>query len=271
MSKDLSQNNSPSEPIHPLDVGGLVAFWDFQEEVGREFVSQGEVRYRLIERDGEVPRVAEGVFGKGGVRLGEGPWLCCPRSECPALNFRGPGVAFTVVAWIKRERAGNKGCEAVAGLWNEHGLRQYCLFLNLRIHDSAEQVGAHVSGTGGASPGEKYCMEAAIGATEIGFNEWHCVAMSYDGARAYAWLDGRLDVREKWNPFSYKAGIFDTGPGGADFTVGAVQRPDWVDEDRRPHGAVTANFYGGLLGGLAVFERAVSAEEMVGLARWART
>lgn len=258
--------------MSPLDPPDLVAFWDFADAPsGPGFVARGPHAYRLHEQDGAVERVRDGVFGPHAIRLGQGPWLSCPRAACPALDLHGPDAQFTVVAWLKREPAPPEqpGCQAVAGMWNEHGRRQYCLFLNLHIHDSAEQVGAHVSGVGGPTPGFKYCMDAAIGATPVPFDTWRVAAASYDGHAAYAWLDGRLDTRGDRNPYAYPAGLFDAGADGADFTVGAVARPERVDEARVAHGAVIANRYHGLLGGLAVYARALSADEIAAISRLA--
>ena len=39
-----------------------------------------------------------------------------------------------------------------------------------------------------------------------------------------SYLDGRLDYRDKYNPFEYREGLFDGGVDGSDFTVGAVDR-----------------------------------------------
>jgi len=249
---------------NPLHVKDLVSFWDFSEPSG-DFMALGPYPYRLRECDGPVERVAEGVFGTQSVRLGQTPWLSTPRAQCPALNIRGKKASLSVVAWIKRE-PGEKGCQAVAGMWNEHAMRQYCLFLNLGIWGSAEQVGAHVSGVGGATPGYKYGMDAAIGATDVPFGVWQCVAISYDGEYARAYLNGVLDDRGDRNPYRYPGGLFDPGPDGADFTVGAVARPETVDEDFKPRGAVIANRYHGLLGGLAIYRRALSDREMAALA-----
>jgi hypothetical protein len=251
----------------PTDFPNLLAFWNFQEAAGEARVAAGLSGYRLQERDGLVPCENDGVFGPHSARFGEGPWLCLPRNQTRTLNIHGPHAQVTVVAWIKRSRTTYDNCQAVAGLWNEHGLRQYCLFLNLRIHESLEQVGAHISSIGTATPGFKYCMDAAIGATPVPFGIWQCVAISYDGRQAYAWLNGELDVRGDRNPYAYPGGIFDGGAEGADFTVGAVQRPEWVDEDRQPHGAITANPFHGLLGGLAIYDRALTADEIRALAK----
>lgn len=253
--------------ITPDEIPGLLAFWDFQEAEGENRISKGVRPFSLQERDGAITREKDGVFGPYSARLGGGAWFCLPRGGSGALNIHGPNAQVSVVGWIKRRRVDYTGCQAVAGMWNEHGLRQYCLFLNLKIHDSMEQVGAHISSIGTATPGFKYCMDAAIGATAVPFDSWECVAISYDGREAKAYLNGELDARGERNPFAYPGGIFDGGPNGADFTVGAVQRPEWVDENRQPHGAVTANPFHGLIGGLAIYNRALTAEEMRALAK----
>lgn len=239
-----------------LATSGLIAFWDFQEEVGTERVDCGPHAYRLREMNGPVARAGEGVFGPYAADVRFGQWFRIPRRECGALNLYGPGAQVTVAAWLKRGASDYAGCEAIAGLWDEtREKRQYALFLNLRIWDSAEQVGGHVSSVGGPTPGFPWCMDAAIGQTRIARGEWHFVAFTYDGTNARAYLDGRLDERERYNPYRYEGGLFDGGADGADFTVGAVDRS-----------GEPGNFYTGLLGGLAVFGRALSAEELNAMA-----
>lgn len=250
-----------------LAMRGLVCFWDFQEPEGHPRQAKGAQASVLREPAGVVATANEGVFGPRSVVLGDGPYFSIPRGELGRLNIHGPQAQVSVVAWLKRRPNpdSHNGCQAVAGIWNEHAKRQYCLFLNLRIWNSAEQVGAHISGIGGATPGYKYCMDAAIGATPVPFHQWVCCAISYDGRHARAYLNGRLDARGDRNPYAYDLGIFDGGPGGADFTVGAVTRPEKVDDQFRDVGSVVANRYLGLLGGLAVFDRALSDDEMAAL------
>jgi hypothetical protein len=250
-----------------LDIKNLICFWDFHERVGESRIASGPYNYALQEKGGVVPICDDGFFGPRCAAFGDGPWLGIDRADCPALNFRGPDARFTVIAWIKRRRVPEMewSCQAVAGMWNEHAKRQYCLFLNLRIHESAEQVGGHVSKIGGPTEGFKYCMDAAIGATPIPFDLWQCVAISYDGQFVRSYLEGRLDSRGERNPYHYPGGIFDGGNDGANFTVGAVARPEKVEMiDGRPVeiGHVQANLFQGLIGGLAVFDRALSDTEM---------
>ncbi|WP_127584930.1 LamG domain-containing protein [Paenibacillus koleovorans] len=239
-----------------LDRPGLISFWDFQEGAGEERVAQGPHPYRLREMAGLVERAEEGVFGPYAADITFGKWLCIPRAACPALDLHGPDAQVTVAAWVRRGESAYQGCEAIAGLWDEsRSMRQYCLFLNLRIWNSAEQVCGHVSSVGGPTPGHLWCMDAAIGQTPVSRDAWHFVAFTYDGKEARAYLDGRLDERETYNPYRYEGGLFDGGEAGADFTVGAVDRS-----------GEPGNFYTGLLGGLAVFGRALSAEELRDLA-----
>ena len=151
-------------------------------------------------------------------------------------------------------------CEAIAGIWNEYQKRQYCLFINLAIHQSSQQVCGHISGTGGATPGHRYCMDAAIGNTPISLNQWQCIAMTYDGEYIKSYLNGKLDVRENLNPYHYPLGIFDGGNDGGSFTVGAVARPLNVQKENKESPDV-GNLFHGLLGGLAVFNRTLLEAE----------
>lgn len=233
-----------------LEHPALVSFWDFQG--GDALRAKGPQPYVLEEMAGPVERRAEGVFGPQSLRFERGQWLRIPRAACPALNFRGHGARLTVAAWLKREPAPEEQCQAVAGMWNEsEKLRQYCLFLNLRIWDSKGQACGHVSATGGPTPGYRWCMTTAIGATPLPLHEWKYVAFTYDGAFATVYVDGKLDARLGFNPFAYFEGLYDGGEYGSDFTVGGVHRSGEM-----------GNFFAGSLGGLAVFRDALGEEEL---------
>jgi hypothetical protein len=237
-----------------LSVPGLVCFWDFQEADGPP-VSQGEARYLLQEQNGPIAKEHEGVFGPVSARIREGQWYRIARADCPALDFHGR-TAFSVCAWLKRSGdPESRKCEAVAGIWNEtEKKRQYCLFLNLRIWESAQQVCGHVSAEGGPTPGYPYCMTSAIGQTPVSFEEWHFAVFTYDGEYARVYLDGRLDARENYNPFPYPKPLYDGGAEGADFTVAAVNRSGEM-----------GNFYKGLIGGLAVYKRCLTDDEIAAM------
>lgn len=243
---------TPPAPVAPAEP---VCRWTFQEPEGEPRWSEGRARYALREMAGPVARVEDGVLGRYAMELSEGRWLSVPRAECPALNFSGPGARFSVVAWVKRLPKSNHECQAVAGMWNETvETRQYCLFLDLGIWDGADQACGHVSATGAPTPGYKYCMEAAMGETRLGLGEWRHLAFTFDGVWAKIYVDGRLDYRPGLNPYYWRQAINDGGPGGSDFTVGAVYR-----------GGTMGNWFTGRLGGLAVYREALAEAQVAAL------
>lgn len=249
----------------PLDVNDLICFWNFQEEGGEARVAQGPFAYALQERRGAVPRVDDGVFGAHSARFDGTKYLEIPRAQCPALDIHGPKAQVTVVTWLKRQAAKPHGCEAVAGMWDEYDKRQYCLFLNLGIDYGRDQVGGHVSSIGGPTPGDPFCLDAGIGSTAVPLDVWQCCAFTYDGEWARAYLNGKLDPRGVRNPYHYPGGIFDAGAKGSDFTVGAVARPEDVTLPT-PKVPYVGNWFYGLLGGLAVYNRALDNAELEALA-----
>lgn len=241
------------EKVQPDEIENLLCFWDFSEGQGTNRVSKsGAYSYELKEGADKIEKVNEGVFGSFSADIKEGDWFYIPRNQCPALNIHGEKAQITVVVWVKRNKKEYSQCEAVAGIWNEtNKKRQYCLFLDLRIWGSSQQVGGHISGTGGPTEGYKYCMDASIGQTPVPLNEWQCIGFTYDGAEACSYLNGKPDEREGQNPYPYKLGLSDGGIDGGDFTVGAVDRSGEM-----------GNFFVGKIGGLAVYDRALTAEEM---------
>ncbi|MEL7235249.1 MAG: LamG-like jellyroll fold domain-containing protein [Chloroflexota bacterium] len=227
---------------------GPLVLWDFLSET--PMVSHGAQPYTL-------QPVTDFTITQTGLHLKRGQWLHIPRAGCPALNISGENAQVSVVAHVNRlPQPPTYDCETVAGVWDEsRKMRQYCLFLDLPIWNSKDQVGGHISSHGGPTPGYKYCMDAAIGETALQFDTWHTVGFTYDGESARAYLDGVLDTRDGRNPFHYPHGLFDGGPDGADFTVGAVSRS-----------GEPGNFFHGTIRALAVYNRALTDIEMHKLA-----
>jgi hypothetical protein len=234
-------------------MNGLLGFWDFQQETGRPRIARAGEAAALVDGGVPVERVEGGIFGPYSAGFSEGSYLYTPRSECAALNIHGPKAQVSVVAWLQRHRKRYIQCEAIAGMWNEtRKKRQYGLFLDLRIHNGADNVCGHVSATGGSTPGYPWCMDAALGFGYIPYFEWQCVAFTYDGSCVRAWLNGGLDARVGFNPYAYPYGLFDGGGDGADFTVGGVHQ-----------GGQMGNWFVGRLGGLAVYDRALGQDELL--------
>ena len=244
-------------PVTPADFPDLVSFWDFQEDGGYRTAQLGEP-YVLGEYGGAIQRVAAdgNPWGDHAAFIREGQYFSIPRADCPLLDVHGPGGTVTVVAWIKRQQKSYRQCEFIAGQWNETNRgRQYGLFIDIPAYGQEHKVSAHVSHDGGPTPGYRYCMDVAYSRTPVAWNEWQCVAMTYDGIQAAAYLNGLLEAQPTVNPYLLPGGLNDGGPGGSDFTVGAVHR-----------GGEMGNFFTGLIGGLGVWRRALSPAEMWALA-----
>lgn len=239
---------------------GLVAFWNFQQPAGEPFTAVGMGEYPLEEMHGVIGRAEDGVFGPRSARIKPGQWLRVPRAKLGPLDIHGKKAQVTLIAWIKRES--KPPWQSIAGVWDEtHGKRQYMLFLNARTRTDSrtlervecrDLVHGHVSSVGGPTPGHNVCKTYSSGGTAIPLGKWTMIAMIYDGQFSKVYVDGKLDAVEHYNPFPYDEGLFDGDRGGADFTVGA----------NHVAGVVNNNRFGGLIGGLAVFNRALSDDEM---------
>jgi hypothetical protein len=233
-----------------LNTPGLVSCWDFS--FPSPYVSKEGNAYSLQQGNERLSMAYEGIVGNNSVAIDEGGYLFIPREQCGGLNIYGKQAQVSVLAWVKRKQKSHVQCEAVAGMWNEtEKKRQYCLFLNLRLFDSADQVCGHVSALGGATPGQQWCTDASIGSDTVAYGEWSFIAFTYDGEFIRSYLNGEMDERKDRNPYFYDQGIFDGGKNGSGFTVGAVDRLGEM-----------GNYFTGLISGLAVFNRALSAEEI---------
>jgi hypothetical protein len=246
--------------FQPEDIPGLVAFWRFSDggsSDGRFVAAQGQSYELVSSTPMAVTDAADAPLGSQALNIAEGQWLHIPRRDCPLLDIHGRQGHLTVVAWLKRQRTAIPHCEFIAGQWNESGgNRQYGLFLNISVWGENDQICGHLSHVGGPTPGYKYCIDGAMGASAVPYDTWSVVAMSYDGQAGYAWLDGRLDARPGLNPYPLAGGLHDGGAEGSDFTVGAVDRSGEM-----------GNFFCGLLAGLAVYRRALTPAEIFALAQ----
>lgn len=247
--------------VNPVDLEDLVCFWDFQEAQRGGFHTVAGERYKLRPRPLAPAFAGAGPWGKRSLRFDGSTWLECPRAQCPGLDIHGPDAQVTVVAWLRWHR--RERCQFIAGMWDEtNRARQYGLFLNItQRYNSWNNVHAHISSVGSPTGDDPCCVTYATGATQLALNEWYTLAMSYDGHAARVYINGILDTNsgssaggESLNPYPH--GIFDGGRNGADFTVGALDTA-----------GVMKNWLYGDLGGLAVYRRALAAEEMQALHR----
>lgn len=247
---------------------GLVALWDFSEKNGSAFSVGYRLPFELKEYPGQVQRVEEGPLSGRSVYMKGSSYLSLSYEQTKGLNVKTNAV--TVIAWVKwtGEQTG-----FVGGMWNEYregGKRQYGLFVSLPCYNGQDQVCGHISKTGKATPPFPYSIDYSASKQVVPANEWCCIAFTYDGHSIRSYLNGEFEVRElelisntkgfegfpnglvqAKNPYKFSDGI---GDNGSDFTVGAVSLASGM-----------GNFFKGLIGGLAVFDRALSDQEIKAL------
>jgi len=248
---------------------GLVALWDFKEEEGHEKSSIGQGKFPLQPQGDPIPRIAEGPLSGYSIALNGNNYLSIPYEESSLLNIKHNAV--TVMAWIKWE---SDKTGFIGGMWNEYqdgGKRQYGLFVSLPHYNGKDQVCGHISKTGKPTPPFPYSIDYSASKRVVPKEKWVCVAFTYDGKYIRSFLNGVSETREpeliknttgfegypkgltqRKNPYYYPDGM---GNNGSDFTVGAVL----------VNGAM-GNSFQGKIGGLAVFDRALSPAEMRSLA-----
>lgn len=253
---------SPEQAIKDVtEIPDLVAFWTFGGAEGEPKRSVVNPSLELLENNGPFQAVEGGPFGKA-IKINQGQWLSIPRASIGPLNIHGPEAQVTVVTWIHRNKT--SPWQAIAGVWDEtRNKRQYCLFLNagkqtdyrtMTRTPSADRFQGHVSSVGGRTPGQEACITYATSGQPVPLARWQSLAMTYDGKKVCLYLNGDLSEAEGMNPFPYPNGLFDGGEDGADFTVGMVNVAG------KP-----GNFLGATIGGLAVFNRALTESEIESL------
>jgi hypothetical protein len=270
MAEATDETASPRPAPKPLDLSGLVCFWDFQEVGGQPRRSRGPHDYPLREQFGKIARAEDGVWGPYSARIEPRQWLSIDRADCPALDIHGAGAKYTILAWIKRDS--ERRWQYIAGVWNEaEAERQYSLFIcahrktDYRTFTRTKadcQAHTYMSVEGGNTPGNFACFSYATGATRLEEDRWYFLAATYDQQSLKMYVDGKLDMLSHCNPFVYPdKPIFDGGEDGANFTVAQRAIPQWKGYPNTPYPDERQGF-SGQIGGLAVYDRALSAEQV---------
>ncbi len=258
-------DQTPSEAI--LSIPDLLVFWDFQTSENEYLTSKGKYQYRLEEMNGPIEIEPDGIFGPTSLKIIRTQWLRIKRKDCPGLNLHGR-TSVTMIAWIKRRV--DVHWQYIAGMWDErNAARQYALFTSghkqtdyttLTRTDADHQPHGYVSDVGGATPDRPFCFSYATGATKMEYDQWRMIAFTYDQKAIRVYVDGKLDENGNYNPFYWDKPIYDAGDKGGDFTVAQRDVRTWPDY---PEGAPGNKVgFGGVLGGVAVFDRALTPEEI---------
>jgi hypothetical protein len=271
-AQDLAKGKNNALYKKLISAKSLVALWDFKEPEGQPRKAIGRGEFPLIEQDGTLPRISEGPLSGYSTHFGNKAYLSLSNSVVGQLNIYGKKQGVTVIAWVKwtGEQTG-----FVGGMWNEYkdgGKRQYGLFLSLPHYNGKNQVCGHISQTGKPTPPFPYSIDYSASKQEAPSNRWICIAFSYDGKLIKSYLNGILERRapelinhtkgfegyldglvQSKNPYFYPDGI---GNNGSDFTVGAVLLKTGM-----------GNFFRGEIGGLAVFDRALTDRELKNISK----
>ncbi|HEV7350296.1 LamG-like jellyroll fold domain-containing protein [Telluribacter sp.] len=252
-----------------LSIPNLICFWDFQKNPKGQvnLTSKGPYAYTLKEMNGPIALNAEGIFGPSSLEIVRGQWLRIKREDCPALNIHGK-KEVSIVAWIKRKA--NVRWQYIAGVWDErHEKRQYALFTGGHMQTdyttltrtaAENQIHGYVSDVGGPTPDRPWAFSYATGKQKLEEDVWHMVAFTYDHKQIKVYADGELDTNGNYNPFLWDKPIFDGGDQGADFTVAQRDVHSWPSFPEGMPGNKVG--FGGVLGGLAVYGRALTSQEI---------
>ncbi|MCA9246337.1 MAG: hypothetical protein KDA42_04450 [Planctomycetales bacterium] len=274
---------------------GLVAFWTFGEAAGEQRLSSGAKEpHPLSEVGGPIERVEGGPFSGYSAQLNGKQYFRIPYAETGDLNISGPEAQVSMFAVVRIIDLNQS--RTIAGMWSEGkgrnddtGTRQYALLMNMPTYGGANQLVPHISSEGGVTrraDGSPFpwCCDYAATRRVVPTDQWCSLGFTYDSQYIRAYINGVLDVRpldpvkdrrtdryfteegpegkdRGMNPYFHGRGIFRYDPekhaqtkpgGGSDFTVGA----------RFAVGSFLREATKGRFGGLAVFNRALTDNEM---------
>lgn len=241
---------------------GFVAAWNFADGLSS---TCGKFTPTAC---GNVKTVNDGPLSGKSLELDGKSYLSIPYAQTGALNVKSGEV--TVVAWVKWS---GEGVGFVGGMWNEYkdgGKRQYGLFVSLPYYNGGDNVCGHISKTGKPTPPFPYSIDYSASGQKVPHGKWVCAAFTYDGKYIRSYLNGEFadrapelidhtkgfegypdGITHSKNPYYFPDGI---GDNGSDFTIGSVLLKSGM-----------GNFFKGRIGGLAVYNRALTDAELRGL------
>lgn len=300
LASPLCAEDPPGDPGIVAAIPDLVAFWQFGEPEGEPRISSHTAERHPLQEGGKpVARVPQGPYSGYAAHLTGENYFLIPYADTKDLNISGADAEVTMFAVVKLDNL-QRG-RTIAGMWSEgkgagddSGTRQYSMLYNMPTYGGPDRLVPHISSEGGVTrradgSAFPWCADYAATAHPIPVKEWVTLGFTYDGEYIRAYLNGRLDAQDLdpekhrrddpyfttegpdggdrgMNPYYHGRGIFaydpekhaDTKPmGGADFMVGARYVMGQLSEA----GAMAQ----GQFGGLAVFSRALTDEEMATL------
>ncbi len=277
-----------------VETPGLVAFWTFAEAAETPRLSTGtKEKHAMAEVGGPIQRAEGGPYSGYSAELNGKQYFQIPYAEIGDLNISGPDaqVSMFAVVWI----ADVLKSRTIAGIWSEGkganddtGTRQYAMLLHMPAYGGHRRLTPHISSEGGVTRRQDgsalpWNADYAASKQEVPEGKWCSLGFTYDSKYIRAYLNGVLDARtldaakdnrkdryftsegpdgkdRGMNPYYHGRGIFrydaaqhaKTRIAPSDFTVGA----------RYAGGSMFSEAFRGRFGGLAVFNRALTDDEM---------
>lgn len=298
VSVALAVGTSAAQPAGDATViektPGLVAFWTFGEAAGQPRLSIGTPeKHALVEAAGPIPRVAGGPFSGYSAELSGKQWLVIKHEQLGDLDISGQDAQVSMFAVVLVKDVARS--RTIAGIWSEGkgahddtGTRQYALLAHMPAYGGDRRLTPHISSEGGVTrrnDGSPLPWNADYAATKSRVPEgvWCTLGFTYDARYIRAYINGVLDERtldpkkdnrddpyftsegpggkdRGMNPYYHGRGIFRydakqhaaTKIAPSDFTVGA----------RYAGGTMLSEAFRGKFGGLAVFNRALTDDEI---------
>lgn len=242
------------------------AFWTFQEAAPGPYFDR--INNLILAYDNVVSgngssannvRRGDGIFGDYSQQIDQLGFYCPADNDL--LHFAGE-TEYTVVAWVKTFQSFTAGTQMglVAGVWEEgaaaSGDRQFALFHSLRdLNDDAvimppATVNGHTSNDGGITEPYQFNYEVSASGESFYHGEWVCMAVTWDGTTSRSYINGRF-VEGLRNP--YTPGYTSLHDSSSPFRMGGVKvsgSGSW------------GNWMNGDIGGLAVFARCLSEDDL---------
>jgi hypothetical protein len=288
------------DPAIPASIPGLVAFWDFAEPADETRVSRGTAHAHPLTVAGpQVERVPGGPYSGWSARLNGSNYLYIPYQDTADLNISGPDAEvsmFAVVQVFDLQKS-----RTIAGMWSEglganddSGTRQYAMLLNMPTYGGPNRLVPHISSEGGVTrradgTAFPWCADYAVSRDPVPTGVWVTLAFTYDSQHLSAYINGEL-APHPLDPVVHQRNdryFLTEGPGGADRGInpyyhgrGIFTYDPVTHAASKPRGGsdfiIGARFAGGTfnhegsfsiltLGGLAVYDRALSAAEIAEL------
>ncbi len=273
---------------------GLVAFWTFGEEAGQPRRSQATTQpHALTEFNGPIARDEGGPYSGYSANLDGKQYWFIPYANLTDLNISGPDAQVSMFA-VVRIRDIEKS-RTIAGIWSEGqgygddtGTRQYAMLMHMPAYGGGRRLVPHISSEGGVTrradgSALPWNADYASPQSEIPEDRWCTLGFTYDGKYIRAYFNGVMEERKLdpvkdrrtdryfthegpnggdrgMNPYYHGRGIYRYDPvrdaktkiPPSDFTVAA----------RYAGGSMFYEAMRGWIGGLAVFNRALSDEQM---------